>query len=322
MKLSIIIVSWNVAKDLSNCLKSIGECPPSCEFEIIVVDNASTDDTVDVIKKNFPDVLAITNDKNLGFAAANNQGIAKAEGEYVLLLNPDTIVHSVALDTLVMFMDDNADVGICGPKLSNDDGSIQRSVRRFPSFLGALHRHTAFKFVGIFKKEYKKWLMKDFRYNEQRDVEQLIGAAMMIRRSVLDEVGVMDENFFMYYEEVDLCYRVKKAGYRITFTPATDITHLGGQSSGQIPVEKRLMAMTSLLKFFRKHRNGLSTFLFSCIFKPAIVLHEVCNIMAAVFNCVLSAATLNKLKYKKSAAKIRISLILLKKYCGMFLFKM
>lgn len=321
MKLSIIIVSWNVAKDLSRCLESIGENPPSCEFEIIVVDNASTDDTVEVIENKFPAIKIIANNENLGFAAGNNRGIAEAQGEYVLLLNPDTIIHSRSLDTLLDFMYDNTDVGVCGPELLNDDGSIQRSARRYPTFRGALHRHTAFKSLGVFKGEYEKWLMKDFGQDEQKDVDQLMGAALMIRKSVLDEIGGMDERFFMYYEEVDLCYRVKQTGRRVVFLPQATITHLGGRSAEQVPVEKQLMAMTSLLRFFRKHYGRVVTGLFNILFKPTVILKDISNIVIGSLMYVVSMLLFNRKRQLKAITKIKRSAMWLRKYSWQFLFK-
>jgi len=316
MKLSIIIVSWNVREDLLRCVRSIEENEPSCTFEIIIVDNASTDGTAGMIKKCFSEVKLIINHENRGFAAANNQAFELSRGEYVLLLNPDTILHPKSLDILVKFMDSNEDVGACGPKLLNADGSIQDSVRCFPSFRGALHRHTAFKFLGIFKGEYKKWVMYDFNNDKQRDVDQVMGAALMVRRSVTEQVGVMDERFFMYYEEVDLCYRIKQGGWRIVHIPEAVITHIGGGSAGQIPVGKRIMAMTSLLKFFRKHRGKFVTRIFSCVFKPAIIVRDLINIAVGTIKYIFATATLDKQGRKKSAEKIKISVILIWRYCS------
>ncbi len=322
MKLSIIIVNWNVKEDLVNCLQSIQKNPASEPFEIIVVDNASTDDTVEAVRMNFPDVIVIANDKNRGFAAANNQGIKRAVGKYIFLLNPDTIVHPDSLDILVKFMDENSDVGACGPQLLNKDGTIQPSARRFPTFRGALYRHTVFRFLHIFKKEYKRWLMKDFDHNTQKEVDQLMGSALLIRKAVIDSIGLMDENFFLYYEEVDLCYRIKQAGWRIVFMPEAVITHLGGRSSGQIPVRKRIMMLTSLLKFFRKHRGKSTTTVFNCLFKPAIILRNICDAAAAIAVYVYGLIAMNKDKRRKSVEKISNSLKLVCIYSWQILFKM
>jgi hypothetical protein len=321
MKLSIIIVSWNVKNDLIRCLKSLYENQPSSTFEVIVVDNASTDGTVEAIKNNFPEVVVLSNSENRGFAAANNQGIERSRGKYILLLNPDTIAHPDSLNILINFMDENADVGACGPRLLNEDGTIQPSARRFPAFRGALYRHTALRFLRIFRNEYKKWLMKDFDHKTQMDVDQVMGAALMVKRSITDRIGTMDEQFFMYYEEVDLCYRVKQAGWRVVFVPAAVITHFGGQSSGQVPVGKRIMMLTSLLKFFRKHRGKSITAAFSCIFKPAIILRAICDLIVGILSYIFSVITINSQKRKRSAAKIKTSSVLLGKYCGKLLLK-
>jgi len=151
MKLSIIIVSWNVKDDLQRCLSSLKENPPFVPFEQIVVDNNSTDGTVDLVKRKYPEVTLIKNPDNRGFATANNQGVDFSNGEYVFLLNPETIVHSNALDILVDFLDKHPDVGACGGKLLNDDGSVQASVRRFPTFRGVLYSHAVCRLLCLFK---------------------------------------------------------------------------------------------------------------------------------------------------------------------------
>lgn len=322
MKLSIIIVSWNVKKVLTDCLGSIEENPASEPFEIVLVDNASSDGAVEFVRNKFPDVVVIANSQNLGFAAANNQGIKKSQGEYILLLNPDTIVHLGSLDVLIEFMDKNEDVGICGPQLLNQDETIQSSVRCFPTFRGALYRHTAIKSLGLFKNEYKKWLMKSFDHKSQMDVDQVMGAALMIRQSIIEDVGAMDEQFFMYYEEVDLCFRIKQAGWRVVFMPEVVITHLGGQSSGQIPVRKRIIAMTSLLKFFRKHRGKYVTAVFNCLFKPSVILRDICDAAAASMAYLYGLIAMDKGRRRKSAAKISNSLKLVCIYSWQILFKM
>lgn len=322
MKLSIIIVSWNVKKVLIDCLGSIEENPASEPFEVLVVDNASSDGTVESVRNKFPEVVVIANSQNLGFAAANNQGIEKSQSEYILLLNPDTIIHSDSLDILIEFMDKNEDVGICGPQLLNQDGTIQSSARYFPTFRGVLYRHTVIRYLGLFKNEYKKWLMKNFDHKTKMDVDQVMGAALMIRQSIIEDIGVMDEQFFMYYEEVDLCFRIKQAGWRVVFMPEVVITHLGSQSSGQIPVKKQMMAITSLLKFFRKHRGKSITIVFNCIFKPAIILRAICDLIVGVLSYIFSVVTRNSRRREKSQTKVKASSILLGKYSWALLFKM
>jgi hypothetical protein len=322
VKLSIVIVSWNVKEYLVSCLRSIEENGPNHEFEIIVVDNASADGSVDAVRDSFPQVDVIANKDNRGFAAANNQGIEKSQGQYLLLLNPDTIVHPGSLDILIKFMDYDKDVGACGPKLLNEDRTTQRSVRRFPTFRAALYRHTIFRRIGLFRRQYKRWLMKDFSYDTQTELDQLMGAALMVRRSVMDQVGWMDERFFMYYEEVDFCYRVKKAGWRVVFVPAAMITHFGGRSSAQIPVENSAMFLTSMLKFFRKNRGVFVTGLFDILFKPAVVLKYINNIVVGLLTYVLATLLFDQRRQDKAVKKIKNSTSWLRKYFWQLLFKM
>jgi GT2 family glycosyltransferase len=320
MKLSIIIVSWNVKEDLSRCLHSLEENPPSSKYEVIVVDNGSSDGTIESIRNHFPGVHFIANSDNRGFAAANNQGIEKSQGEYVLFLNPDTIIDSNCLNILMDFMDKNEDVGVCGPKLLYGDGTVQRSVRRFPSFRGALHRHTIFKILKIFKSDYEKWVMRDFKYDRQMEVDQVMGAALMTRRSIIKTVGMMDEIFFVYYEEVDLCYRIKQAGWRIVFLPEAKITHLGGRSSGQIPADKTIMAMTSLLKFFKKHRSKFASTVFICVFKPALIITDLVDILSGFIKYIFYVIIFNSSQRQVSARKIKRAVKMLSKYSWISLF--
>ena len=292
-------------KDILNCISSLFANPPVRSFETIVVDNASSDGSTQEIRKQFPKVTCVANNQNYGFAGANNQGIKLAKGEYLLFLNPDTIVYSGSLDYLVTFMDNNKDVGACGPKLLNEDGSTQRSARKFPLYRGALYRFTFLKYFKIFKNSYRSWLMRDFDHKSQRDVDQLMGAALLVRKSIIDKIGGFDENFFMYYEEIDLCYRIKQYGWRIVFLPQACITHLGGRSSQQIPAAKHIMMLRSLLKYFRKNHGIGITFLFNCVFKPGIILREVVDLTINISTYFFSLLLLNKERRMKTGKKTR-----------------
>jgi len=313
MKLSIIIVTWNVKDDLLRCLASLMENPPSVPFEPIIIDNMSTDGTADAIRESYPQATIIVNPDNRGFAAANNQGIELSSGQYILLLNPDTIVHPGSLNILIDFLDNNPDVGACGPKLLGDDGIPQGSVRTFPTFRGVLYSHSVFRLLGLFRSHGRKWMMKDFNFDTQVDVDQIMGAAMLIRRPVIEQVGGMDADFFMYYEEVDLCYRIKQAGWRIVFVPEAVITHLGGRSSEQVPL-KRVMMLKSLVAFFRKHRGRLSAGLFIIIFKITIILRNICHLTMGIVTYVYAMVTADSDRRKKAAKKIKLHSLLLSKY--------
>jgi len=321
MDLSILIVTWNTRDVLLACLESIGQNAPHRPYEIIVVDNASTDGTAESLRYRFPQVRVIANDRNRGFAGANNQGLQAASGRYVLLLNPDTIAHPHSIETLCDYMDRHDDVAACGPRLLNDDGTLQPSARRFPTFRGALYQYTVLRSFGIFRGQYHRWLMKDFAHDRQRDVDQLMGAALFLRRTWLEQVGTLAEQFFMYYEEVDLCRRIRDAGGRIVFVPDAVITHLGGRSSKQVPVARRMMMFESLLRYFRKHRGRLATGLFNCLFKPGVLLRCSCQLVGGLltYPCVLLMR--NPVRRRRSAAGIKQSVLLLTRYSWRLLFR-
>jgi GT2 family glycosyltransferase len=305
MKVSIIIVSWNVREDLVRCLRSIEKYRPSRPYEVIVVDNGSSDGTAEFVERDFPTVTVIANEHNRGFAAANNQGFQKAKGQYILLLNPDTIVHKGSLDALIDFMDNNSDVGACGPKLLNADGTTQASLRQLPTFRGVLYRYTICRNLRIFRKQYESWMMKDFGYDKQAEVEQLMGSALLVRRLAMEQVGTMDERFFMYYEEVDLCYRLRQGRWRITFVPEATITHLGGRSAEQLSVTRRAMMFASMFAFFRKHRGAFRTVLFGIIFKAGVFLAELCKLTAGLSTYLYALAIGDKNRKDKSLARIK-----------------
>jgi len=277
MRLSIIIVSWNVKVHLDACIESILRHPPVAEYEIIVVDNASTDGTAVEIRGKYPDVEVVTNFNNAGFARANNQGVALAAGDYLFILNPDTLFLPNSVNELIAFMDHHPEIGICGPRVLNEDFTLQRSVRGFPTWSMAFARHTLLGKLGMFRGSLAAWRCRDFDYALQADVEQLIGAAMLVRRDVFERVGGFDERFFMYYEEVDLCKRIKEAGHRVVYYPGAEIIHLGGKSSGQIPAGKRLMMLNSLLRYLQKNTSRVYYPVLSVIFKFGVLLSNFLN---------------------------------------------
>ena len=321
MKLSIIIVSWNVQEDLVNCLGSIEENRPREELEIIVVDNASTDGTVDTIKSEFPDVKIIANSENSGFSAANNQAIRIAKGQYIFLLNPDTIVYPNSLDTLITFLDDHADVGACGPKFLGADGQEHFSVGYAPTFRSLLYSRTFLRSLGIFRRRYKELTVRNFDSEKSGQVEQLSGAALMVRRTVMEEIGLMDESFFMYYEDVDLCLRITRAGFKIAYVPESVITHLGDRSAGQVSARSRIMLYRSMFIFFRKHRGKFTTGLFGLIFKPGVIINHILNVFSGITTYLFFTLSSDGRRRLKSKNKVRNSMFFLGKYSWTFLFK-
>lgn len=260
MIISVIIVSWNVRELLKKCLESVFRFSQNTNFEIIVVDNASSDGTVEMLRQNFPQVTLITNAKNCGFAAANNQGIRQAKGRCVLLLNPDTEFIEDTLAKVVAKMESDPPIGVLGCQLLNRDGSIQPSVRRFPTVWSQLVILT--KLHHVWPTLLDNYLARDFDYppplpllGEEGinvvEVGQVMGAFFCVRREVFDKIGLLDEGYFIWFEEVDFCRRAKKAGYKVVYWPGTRVIHHGAQSfKRQMTIKKQWWFFKSALRYF------------------------------------------------------------------------
>lgn len=255
--LSVVIVSWNVHVLLRRCLRSVLanlHTRTLANPQIIVVDNASDDGTVEMVRTEFPDVQLIANDENRGFPAANNQGIAVAQGRYVLLLNPDTEVGDGALATMVAFADAHPDVGMIGPQLLNPDGTVQSSRRRLPTLATAFFESTWLEPCAP-RRLLERYYVSDRRDDAIQDVDWITGAAMLARHKAIDEVGPMDEGFFMYSEELDWCRRFREAGWRVVYLPTAQIIHHVGKSSEQVVAARHIHFQTSKVRYFRKYHG-------------------------------------------------------------------
>jgi GT2 family glycosyltransferase len=258
-ELSLIIVNWNVEEYLRKCLNSIFDHPPKTDFEIIVVDNASTDNSVKMIKEEFPLVKLIANAENVGFSKANNQGYAISSGKKIFFLNPDTIVPKGSIEELMNFLNNAPSASAVAPKLLYPDGTLQPSVLRFPT-ISAMFVRTIFV-EGLWPNNpiTRSYLMHDFDYNSAIEIDQPMGAAIMVKRDILEKVGLFDEASFMFFDEVDLCYRIKKAGYKIFFTPSAQIIHHLSKSVNKWGVMNLSKNWTkSRNHFFRKHYGVLA----------------------------------------------------------------
>jgi len=257
---SIIIVNWNTKQLLRDCLTSVYERAGDVDYEIIVVDNASTDGSSEMVKNDFRQVILIENTENRGFAAANNQGMAIAKGRYVLLLNSDTVVLDNAIANTVSFADENPQAAVTGCRVLNPDRTVQPTCFMFPSLLNMLlsstYLYKLFPKNRFFGREQMTWWDR----SDVHQVDVVTGCFMLVRREAIEQVGVMDERFFMYGEETDWCYRFGKKGWKVMFTPAGQIIHFGGQSAAQKPVAMIVQLRLSILKFIRKH-YGWSTHL-------------------------------------------------------------
>ena len=255
MDLSIIIVNWNTRELLAGCLGSVLRCQTSptadgrpLAAEVIVVDNASTDGSAALARQRFPQVRLIENARNVGFAAANNQALRLGRGRYVVLLNSDTEVHLGALEVLVGFMETHPRAGGCGPRLLNADGSLQASCHPMLTpgrefwrllFLDRLWRRATYAQAA-------------WDWQTPRPVEVIKGACLLLRRAALEQVGPLDESYFMYTEEMDLCYRLAQAGWELWWVPQAVVKHYEGASSKQVAEAMYLQLYRSKVQFYRK----------------------------------------------------------------------
>ena len=253
MKLSVIIICWNDLRVIPECLRSIYAGTHSIDFEVLVSDNGSTDGSLEFIRQNHPDVRVLENGANLGFAKGNNVGIRASTADYVLILNPDTIIHDGALDRLVQFADKHPEAGAFGCRVLNPDGTYQTSARLFPTvrryWVSALGLKKLANVSRMFLYEdYPRWFGET-----ERPVDWQSGCCVMFRGDLLRSLGGFDEQFFYHFEEVDLCRRVWSSGHPILFTPDAVITHLGGQSVGRFPVRFEIEKHRNRYRYFYKH---------------------------------------------------------------------
>ena len=231
MKLSIIILCWNDREVIAECLRSIFANTHSTDFEVIVSDNGSTDGSVEFIRSSYPTVHLIENGRNLRFAKANNVGIRASRGEYVLILNPDTIVHEGSLDKMISFADQHPEAGAFGCRVLNSDGSYQVSARPFASLRAELIAALYLRGLGRLHKWFTSDSYPGWNGTTERQVDWVSGCFILVRAGLLKSIGSFDEQFFYYYEDMDLCRRIWQAGSKILYAPAPTITHLGGKST-------------------------------------------------------------------------------------------
>ena len=255
MDLSIIIVSWRVKELLKQCLSSIFSQNFDFSYEIIVIDNNSGDGTVEMIETNFPQAQLIKGRLNLGFARANNLGLKRAAGRFLLLLNPDARLLDNSLNQAVKLMNGRPEIGILGAKLLNPDFTIQPSVRRFPRLLD--HCLMMFKLHHLFPLKY--YLAADFNYQQEQAVDQVMGAWFLISRQLLEKIGWLDEHYYLWFEEVDYCQRALSAGFAIVYSPEAKIIHYGGQSFEQLWGFKNQWRFSqSRLRYLKKYYHFLA----------------------------------------------------------------
>jgi GT2 family glycosyltransferase len=270
MDLSIIIVSWNVRERLRKNLKAIYESEGDLDFEIFVVDNSSADGSAEMVKKEFPEVKLIANNKNLGFAKANNQAIREAKGDFILLLNPDMRVFPDTIKNMVEWMRENKEAAVAGCRLVNEKGGTVKQVRRFPEIWGQLA--IILKLPHLFPKILNKYLRVDFDYKKSASVDSIRGSFFMIRRETIEKIGLLDERYFIWFEEVDYCQKVKKIGEGVWYTPAAKCLDYVGQSFSQLPRGKtQKYFRDSQLAYFKKWRPAWQYWVLKLAWIPGII---------------------------------------------------
>ena len=252
LDLSVCLVSWRTWEDLRACLLSLGE-QPGLSLEIVVVDNASGDGTVERLREAFPQARVVANETNRGFAAACNQGLALASGRYRLLLNPDTWVPPGGLAELVAWADQHPRAGLVGPQLRYPDGRLQYSCRHFPTLTAGLLRNTLLGRLFPHAASVSDYLMADWDHAQARKVDWVSGAAMLIRRELYEQIGPLDEGFFWGSEDVDYCWRAPQAGWEVWYTPTPRIVHAVGRSTDRVVTRTILRTHRSMYRLYAKH---------------------------------------------------------------------
>lgn len=261
MKLSIVVLCWNDLKVIGDCLKSVYAATHVTEFEVIVPDNGSSDGSIEFIRQNYPQVQIIENGKNLRFAKANNIGIQAARGEYVLILNPDTIIHDGTLDKVVAFAERHPEAGAFTCRVLHADGRYQGCARPLPTILGEWVAALNLKWLAYLSDRFQPGIYVDWAGETERTVGWAAGCFILLRSDLLRRIGGFDEQFFYYHEDMDLCHRVWQEGYSIRYTPEAAITHLGGESTSKRfpPIAFALDGQITRYRYYYKYygRRGV-----------------------------------------------------------------
>jgi len=247
-------VNWNTRDELRECLRSVLS-QTDVSIEVMVVDNASSDGSAEMVRSEFAGrVTLIASENNIGFGAGHNLAIRRSSGRYVFLLNPDgRMLEERVLRKMVDFMDSKPNVGMLGPKITNPDGTLQYSARRFPTMFAGVFRHPAIGRIFPNNRFVREYMMLDRSHEEVSDVDWLSGAALMVRRETFEQIGLMDERFFMYCEDVDWCRRAHAGGWRVVYFPMTSVQHRIGAASDKNPIAMIKQHHASMLRYFLKY---------------------------------------------------------------------
>lgn len=295
--ISIVIVSWNAKQYLLNCLSSLSD-PSSYTHEIIVVDNGSTDGSCETVQKEFPEVRLVRNRDNLGFSKANNIGIRASSGRYVCLINSDVIVLEGCIGGLVKFMDRNTLVGMAGPRILNPDKTIQYSCRHFPTVWNNVCQIVGIDRIFPKTQFFSEPIMRYFTYDSIKTVDVLSGCFWMVRREALDQVGLLDEDFFIYGEDIDWCRRFHNVGWDVVFYPEAEAIHFGGASSLNSPIRFNLEMQKADLQYWRKHHGKSGELIYWMI----IFMRQLVRMPVFAFTYVFCTKNRDRARFKLKRA--------------------
>ena len=271
--LTVSIVNWNTKEPLRACVLALLR-QTGCRMEIIVSDNASSDGSAEMVRGEFGEKVAlIVNSENLGFGAAHNKAIKQAQGKYIFVLNPDS--HPLSDDMccgMAHYMDDHPEIGALGPKILNPDGSLQFSARRFPNPFAGIFRGTQLGKMFPNNRFVRSYLMTDFAHDQIAEVDWLSGAALVFRKQTLDRVGLFDERFYMYCEDMDICRRIGEAGWKVVYYPLVAVSHTIGAASDQAKPQMIREHHKSMLLYFLKYNSRRPTILLTPVVMAALWL--------------------------------------------------
>jgi len=298
-KLSILIVNWNTSSYLKQCLLSIRSQCTSIDHDIFVFDNNSTDNSVEMLNKEFKEVKLFTSGINIGFGGANNSLLKHTESEYILFLNPDTLFLDNTLIKMIEYMDKNISIGASGCKILNEDGSLQPTcARSFPDLFTVFSEQLFLYKLFPKSKLFSKHLMTYWNHGDIKEVELLSGAMILTKKIVIDNTGTFDERFYMYGEDIDLCWRIKHNGWKIVFYPYCTITHFGGKSTIQSFVDNFYLSYSTLDLFFSKYKS-----------KPYVAFFRLFVILGCIIRFLASVAVYlpsNSFQKKNISLKIKV----------------
>lgn len=303
LDVSIIVVSWNAKEFLRQCLQSIYETIHSVTYEIIVVDNDSSDGSPEMVKKEFPRVKLICTGDNFGFAKGNNIGINHSNGKYLFLINSDVEVKRGCINRMVSFMDKHPEIGLLGPKVQYPDVTLQPSCKSFPTLWNTACYALALDAILPRSKLFSSYLMRYWRHDKVRPIDVIAGCCWMVRREAVNEVGLLDEEFFMYGEDIDWCRRFWMAGWQVVFFPYAEVIHYGGASSSNASIRFYIEMLRANIQYFKKYHSRHAQIVFVLI----LVLHQVARIMGhSVMSIILRSERKTVIpKIRRSIAGVR-----------------